>query len=120
MVIATWLDPHCKLTQSLESDTGEGLELPLHVWHVFEWLLFLDGPPLLLAWPQKVEELSLQLSPILLLAGGEIVSVEGPEDVGQVLLPSRTPIVSEVLQRVSMGGLLSTARLWQGPSRGGG
>ena len=34
MVVATWLDPPCKLTQSLESDTGEGVEVMHHVRHV--------------------------------------------------------------------------------------
>ena len=47
MVVATWLDPPCKLTQSLESDAGEGLELMFHVGHVLEWLLFFDSLPLL-------------------------------------------------------------------------
>ena len=34
MVVATWLDPPCKLTQSLESDAGEGVEVTLHVRQV--------------------------------------------------------------------------------------
>ena len=51
MVVATWHDPPCKLTQSLESDTDEGMEAALHVRHVLEWLLFFDSPPFLLALP---------------------------------------------------------------------
>ena len=43
MVVATGLDPPCKLTQSLESDASEGLEAALHVRHVLEWLHFLLG-----------------------------------------------------------------------------
>ena len=46
MVVATWLDPPCKLAQSLEFDTSEALELTLHVGHVLEWLLFFDSLPL--------------------------------------------------------------------------
>ena len=107
MVVATWLDPPCRLTQSLESDTGEGLELMLHVGHVLEWLLFFDSLPLLLVLPKIVEELGLQLIPLLLLAEGVVVPVEGSEDVGQVLPPPCAPVISEVPQRVSRGGLLS-------------
>ena len=99
MVVATWLDPPCKLTQSLESDTGEGLELTLHVGHVLKWLLFFDSLPLLLALPKIVEELGLQLIPLLLLVGGVVVPVEGPENVAQVLPPACTPVVSDVPQR---------------------
>ena len=49
--------PPCKLTQSLEFDAGEGLEVTLHVGHVLEWLLFFDSLPLLLALPKIFEEL---------------------------------------------------------------
>ena len=105
MVVATWLDPPCKLTQSLESDAGEGLEVALHVRHVLEWLLFFDSPPFLL-------ELSLQLLPLPLLVGGEIVAAEGPKDVVQVFPPPCTPVVSEVLQRVSRGSPRNAAKLW--------
>ena len=107
MVVATWLDPPCKLTQSLEFDAGEGLELMLHVGHVLEWLLFFDSLPLLLALPKIVEELGLQLIPLLLLAGGVVVVVVGPEDVVQVLPPPCTPVVSEVPQRVSREAFLA-------------
>ena len=108
MVVATWLDPSCKLTQFLESDAGEGLEVMLHVGHVLEWLLFFDSLPLLWALPKIVEELDLQLIPLLVLAGGVVVFVEGPEDVAQVLPPPSAPVIGDVLQRVSRGGLLST------------
>ena len=120
MVVATWLDPPCKLSQSLESDAGEGLEVALHVRHVLEWLLFFDSPPFLLVLPKIFEELSLQLLPLCLLVGGVIVVVEGPKDVVQVFLPPCTPVVSEVLQRVSRGSPCNTTRLWRGVSRGGG
>ena len=56
IVVATWLDPPCKLTQPLESDTCEGLEVALHVRHVLEWLLFFDSPPFLLALPKIFKE----------------------------------------------------------------
>ena len=108
MVVATWLDSPCKLTESLESDASEGLELTLHVGHVLEWLLFFESLPLLLVLPKIVEELGLQLIPLLLLALGVVVPVEGPENVGQVLPPPCAPVVSDVPQRVSRGGLLST------------
>ena len=120
MIVATWLDPPCKLTQSLEFDAGEGQELTLHVGHILEWLLFFDSLPLLLVLPKIVEELGLQLIPFLLLVGGVVVLVEGSEDVAQVLPPPCTPVVSDVPQRVSRGGLLSAARLWRGLSMGGG
>ena len=107
MVVATWLDPPCKLTQSLESDIGEGLELTLHVGHVLEWLLFFDSLPLLLVLPKIVQELGLQLIPILLLAGGVVVPVEAPEDMVQVLPPPCALVIRDVPQRVSRGGLLS-------------
>ena len=107
MVVAAWLDPPCKLTQTLESDSGEGLEVMLHAGHVLEWLLFFDSLPLLLALPKIVEEFDLQLIPLLLLVGGVVVFVEGPEDVAQVLPPPCTPVIRDVLQRVSRGGLLS-------------
>ena len=107
MVVATWLDPPCKLTQSLESDAGEGLELMLHVGHVLEWLLFFDSLPLFLVLPKIVEELGLQLIPLLLLVGGVGVPVEGSHDVAQALPPPCTPAIRDVLQRVSRGGLLS-------------
>ena len=96
VVVATWLDPTCKLTQSLESDAGEGLELTLHVGHVLECLLFFDSLPLLLSLPKIVEELGLQLIPILLLVGGVVVPVEASEDVVQVLPPPCAPVGSEV------------------------
>ena len=54
MVVATWLDPSCASTQSIESDTSEGLKLVLHVGHVLEWLLFFDSLPLLLSLPEIV------------------------------------------------------------------
>ena len=76
MVVATWLDPPCKLTQSLESDAGESLEAALYVRHVLEWLLFLDSLPFLLALPKIFEELSLQLLPLRLLGGGVVVVVK--------------------------------------------
>ena len=120
MVGATWLYPPCKLTQSTESDAGEGVEVALHVRHVLEWLIFFDSPPLILALPKIFEELSLQLLPFLLLAGGVIVVIEGPEDVVQVFSPPCAPVVSEVLQRVSRGSLHNATRLWQWLSRGGG
>ena len=109
MVVATQLDPPYKLAQSLELDTGEWQELTIHVGHVLEWLLFFDSLPLLLAPPQMVEELGLQLIPILLRVGGVVVLVEGPENVAQVLLPPCAPIVSDILQRVS-GSPLSAWR----------
>ena len=108
MVVATWFDPPHKLTQSLESDADEGLELTLHVGHVLEWLLFFDSLPLHLVLPKIVKELGLQLIPILLLVGGVVVPVEACEDMVQVLPPPCTPVISEVLQRVSGRGLLST------------
>ena len=119
MIVATWLDPPHKLTQSIESDAGEGVEVALHVRHVLEWLIFFDSPPLLLTLPKIFEELSLQLLPFLLLVGGVIV-VEGPEDVVQVFPPPCTPVVSYVLQRISRGSPRNAARLWRGLSRGGG
>ena len=120
VVVATWLDPPCKLTQSLESDAGEGVEAALHIGHVLEWLIFFDSHPLLLVLPKIFEELSPQLLPFLLLVGGVIVVVEGPKDVVQVFPPPRTPVVSDVLQRVSRGSLCNATRLWRGLSRGGG
>ena len=108
MVVANWLDPPHKLTQSLESDAGEGLELTLHVGHVPEWLLFFESLPLLLVLPKIVQELGLQLIP-LLLVGGVVVPVGGSEEVVQVLPPPCTPVVSNVPQRVSRGGLLSAS-----------
>ena len=97
MVVANWLDPPCKLTQSLESDACEGLEVMLHVGHVLEWLLFFESLPLLLTMPKIVEELDLQLISLLLHAGGVVVFVEGPEDVAQVLPPPSTPVIRDVL-----------------------
>ena len=77
MVVASWLDPLCELTQSLESDTGDGLEAGLHVRYKLKRLLFFDGPPLLLVWPQIVKELIPQLLPLHLHMGGVVVAVEG-------------------------------------------
>ena len=101
MVVATRLDPPCKLAQSLESDTDECQELTLHVGHVLKWHLFFDSLPLILVLPQMVEELGPQLLPIRLHAGGVVLQVEGPENVAQVLPPPLAPIVSDALQRVS-------------------
>ena len=112
MVVATWHDPPCKLTQSLESDASEGLEASLHVRHVLEWLLLFDSPPFLLVLPKIFEELSLQLLLLCLFMGGVIVAVEGPEDVAQVFLPPCIPVVSEVFQRVSRGSPCNAAKLW--------
>ena len=78
MVVATWLDPPCKLTQSLESDASEGLEVALHVRHVLEWLLLFDSSPFLLALPKVLEEPILQFCPFLLLVGGVVIAEEGP------------------------------------------
>ena len=115
----SWLDPPRKLTQALESDAGEGVEVALHIRHVLEWLIFFDSPPLLVL-PKIFEEPSLQLLPFLLLVGGVIIVVEEPEDVVQVFPPPLAPVVSDVLQRVSRGSLCNTTRLWLGLSRGGG
>ena len=104
MVVATRLDPPCKLAQSLESDTGDLQELMLHVGHVLKWPLFFDGLPLMLALPQVVEELEPQLLPFCLYAGGVVVQVEAPENVVQVLLPPLAPIVSKVEVEVEDGG----------------
>ena len=112
MVVATWLDLPCKLTQSFGSDAGEGLEVALHVRHVLEWLLFFDSLPFLFALPKIFEELSLQLCPPHLLVGGVIVVIEGPEDVVQVFLLPCTPVASEVLQWVSRGSPLNATKLW--------
>ena len=112
LVVATWLDPHHKLTQALESDAGEGVEAALHIRHVLEWLIFFDSPSLLLVLPKIFEEPSLQLLPFLLLVGGVIIVVEGPKDVVQVFPPPRAPVVSNVLQRVSRGSLHNATRLW--------
>ena len=120
MVVATWLDPPCKLTQSLESDAGEGVEVMFHVRHVLEWIILFDSPPLLLALPKIFKELGPQLLPFLLLMGGATVAVEGPEDVAQVLPPPCAPVVSKVLQRISRGSLCNAARLWRGLAGGGG
>ena len=100
MVVATRLDPPCKLALSLESDTGECQELTLHVGHVLEWCLFFNSLPLILALPQMAEELDLQLIPLHFHAGGVVVQVEGPENVAQVLPPPLAPIVSDAPQRV--------------------
>ena len=102
MVVANWLDSSCKLTQS------------------FEWLLFLDSPPFLLALPKILEELSLQLLPLRLPLGGVIVMVERPEDVVQVFLPPCTFVMSEVPQGVFRGSPRNTAKLWRGVPWSGG
>ena len=120
MVVATWLDPPCKLTQSLESSTGEGLEVAPHIRHVLEWLIFFDSPPFLLVLPKIFEEPSLQLLLFLLLAGGVIIVEEVPEYVVQVFPPPHTPVVSDVHQWVSRGSLRNAARIWRGLPRGGG
>ena len=70
MVVATRLDPLCKLAQSFKLDAGEGLEAALHVRHVLEWLFFLNSPPLFLALSKILEELSPQPQPLLLPVGG--------------------------------------------------
>ena len=120
MVAATWLDPPHKLTQYLESDASEGLEVPLHIRHVQEWLIFFNSPALLLVLPKIFKELSLQLLPFLLLVGGVIIAEEGPEYVVQVFHPPLAPVIGNVHQRVSRGSLCNTTRLWRGLSRGGG
>ena len=97
MVIATWLNPPCKLAQSLEFDARESLKAALYVRHVLEWPLFLDSLPLLLVLSKIFEELSLQLLPLRLFGGGVIVAVKCPKDVVQILLPACTPVVSEAL-----------------------
>ena len=72
----------------------------LHVGHVLEWCFFFDGLPLILTLPQMVEELDPQLIPICLHVGGEVVQVEGPENMVQVLPQPLAPIVSDAPQRV--------------------
>ena len=113
MVVAAQLDPPCKLAQPLEFDTGECQELMLHVGHVLEWHLFFDSFPLLLALPQMVEELGLQLVPLHLHAGGVVVQVEASENVAQVLPLPHAPIVSDVLQRVSRSPLSTCGGGWR-------
>ena len=117
MVVATQLDPPCKLAQSLEFDPSECQELMLHVGHVLEWHLFFDSLPLLLILPQMVEELGLQLVPLRLHAGGVVVQVEASENVAQVLPPPHTPIVSDVLQRVSRSPLSACGGGWRDITR---
>ena len=112
MVVATWLDSPCKLTQSLESDASDGLEVTLHVRHVLEWLIFFDSPPFPLALAKILEELSLQLLLLPLLVGGVIIVVEGPKDVVQIFPPPCAPVVSEILQRDFRGSPRNAARLW--------
>ena len=73
------------------------MEMLFHVGHILEGLVFLDGPPLLLARGEMFEELVLQISPFHLLEGGAIVLVVGLEDMSEVLPPSSALIVSDVL-----------------------
>ena len=89
----------------------------LHVGHVLKWHLFFDSFPLLLALPQMVEELGLQLVPLCLHAGGVVVQVEASENVAQVLLPPCAPIVIDVLQRVSRSPLSACGGGWRDITR---
>ena len=86
MVVASRLYPPCVLTQSLESYTGERVEVIFHVDHVLEWLLLLNALPLLLVLGEVIEEPSLQFVPLLILAGGAVILIEPPEDVVEVFL----------------------------------
>ena len=96
------------------------MKVAFHVWHVLEWLVFFDGPPLLLVLGKMFEELGLQIIPLHLLEGGAIVVVEGPEDMTKVLLPPCALVISDILQRVFRWGPCTADMLGQGASRCGG
>ena len=81
MIIAAWLYPSCEVTQTLEFHTSESLEVMLHIGHVLEWPVLLDAPPLLLVWPQILEEHHLQFFPLPLQGGGVVVVVVCPKNM---------------------------------------
>ena len=119
MIVTTTLDPPHELTQFLQFDASDFMEVLFHVGHIKEGVVFLDVLPLLLVLGEMIEEPGLQIIPFHLLERGAIVLVIGLEDMIKVLPPSGALILSNVLQRVFRWGPHTTATLGRGASRCG-
>ena len=104
MIEAAWLYPACEATQTGELYPSESLKVRLHIGHVIEWVFLFNGFLLFLVLPQILKELTLWCREVVEL---EICSHE----MVQILLPTCTPVVSEVVQRVICRSLSSTMLL---------
>ena len=100
MIVAAPLYPPCEVTEPLQLDAGGGMELPFHIGHILEGIIFLNAPLLILALEKMFKDLVSQLIPFRLLEGGDIVLIIGPEDMFEVLPPPLAPIIGDILQRV--------------------
>ena len=62
--VAPWLDPASIGFQAGDLQTSNPLEMVLHVGHVVHGIGLFEGPPLLLALKEVVEEPLLHLRPL--------------------------------------------------------
>ena len=116
MIVAAPFYPPCEVTEPLQLDASGGMELPFHVGHILEGVIFLNAPPLILALEKMFKDLVSQLIPFCLLEGGDIVLIIGLEDMFEVLLPPLAPIIGDILQRVFRSPCATTTLVW-GASR---
>ena len=97
MVETAWLYPACEVTQTSELHTSESLKMRLHVGHVPKWIFLFNGFPLFLAWPLVLKELFLESLSIPITCSLIVEFVICTHVTVQNLLPTRTPVLSEVL-----------------------
>ena len=116
MIVVALLYPPCEVTEPLQLDTGGGMELPFHVGHILEGVIFLNAPPLILVLEKMFKDLVSQLLPFCFLEGGDIVLIKGLEDMFKVLPPPLAPIIGNILQRVFRSPRTTTT-LARGASR---
>ena len=105
MIVAALLYPPHEVTEPLQLDASGSMELPFHIGHILEEVIFLNAPPLVLALEKMLKNLVYQLIPFCLLEGGKIVLIIGPEDTFEVLPPPLAPIIGDI-SRGSLGALV--------------
>ena len=116
MIVAAPLYPPHEVTEPFQLDAGGSMELPFHIGHILEGVIFLNAPPLIQALEKMFKDLISQLILFHLLEGGKIVLIIGPEDMFKVLPPPLAPIIDNILQSIFRSPRAATT-LVRGASR---
>ena len=112
MILAALFYPPDEVTEPLQLDAGGGMELPFHIGHILEGVIFLNAPPLIQALEKMCKDLVPQLIPFCLLKGAKIGLIIGPEDMFKVLPPPLAPMIGDILQRVFRSLHVTTTLTW--------